>query len=437
MDPGLAWSSAVSPVAVLASLDDVVWSVSPDGQLVFFVGGAVERQYGLTPHELLDNPIRWLDAAPAEDRERLRVAFARLPDADIFSLEHRIRHAAGGFRWVLTRGKLVRDRDGRPLRVDGITTDITRHAQTRIAIVEVLNGIGTASGSDYLARLAECVSSTFEVRSVLIAEPDPREPHLARAAAAWIGGHRSESFTFPVVSRLSRELLSGERTFVPASARERYPGDHLLLQLRAEALAAEPLFDDRGRLLGCLVVADDLPFRGESDLGAMLKALAPRTAVELGRSQDAQRELAAKVPDAERRAHDVKSLVREAANLAAAGRIAAGLAHDFNNLLGVIAGNADLIRESLPEGDPRRETAELISQTAQSIAVMNRKLLAVGKSGAVHLAPLDVVAALRALEPILRRMTGKRIDLAFDLAPTCHCCPPMRCSSNGRFSISS
>src|SRR5262249_16728660 len=115
--------AAVSPQTVLASLDDVVWSVSPDGQFVFFVGGAVERPYGLTDHELHGSRGRWLDAVPAEDRERLRAALARLSDTDCFTQEHRILHMAGGFRWVFTRGKLVRDRDGRPLRVDGTTTD--------------------------------------------------------------------------------------------------------------------------------------------------------------------------------------------------------------------------------------------------------------------------------------------------------------------------
>ncbi|MBN9122832.1 MAG: hypothetical protein J0I06_27455, partial [Planctomycetes bacterium] len=63
-----------------------------------------------------------LDALPLDDRDLLRSALARLPETDTFRLEHRTETAAGR-RWVVTRGKLVRDRDGRPLRIDGSTTD--------------------------------------------------------------------------------------------------------------------------------------------------------------------------------------------------------------------------------------------------------------------------------------------------------------------------
>ena len=133
--PGAATPAAISPLGVLASLDDVVWSVSPDGQLVFFTGGAVQRLYGITEHELHNERGRWLDALPPGDRDRLRAALARLPDTDTFTLEHRIERSGGGMsvgrRWALTRGKLVRDRDGRPLRVDGVTTDVTRPARGR------------------------------------------------------------------------------------------------------------------------------------------------------------------------------------------------------------------------------------------------------------------------------------------------------------------
>jgi|GEM_PF-1843571 len=416
VDPPFA-SSAISSAAVVASLDEVVWSISPDGQLVFFAGGAVERFYGLTEHELQDGPGRWLDAVPAEDRERLRAALARLPDVDTFTLEHRILHPVG-FRWAVTRGKLVRDRDGRPLRVDGLTADITRHARTRSAVLDVLTGLGSTTGNEFLLRLMQQLCAVFGVWAAVIVEPHPGEPHSTRTVAAWIGGQQAEPFVFPATSGLIRELLSGGRAFVPASARERYPADSWLRQLRAEALTAEPLIDERGRVLGCVAVVDDRTFNPDSELRAVLKSLAPRAAVELARDQDdsGERELATQLAEAERRACEAESVVRGAANLAAAGRMAAGLAHDFNNLLGVIAGNADLIRESLPPDDSRRESAELIAQTAQSVAMMNRKLLAVGKPSSAHVAPLDAARAIRTLEPILRRLIGKRISLGFDLA---------------------
>jgi PAS domain S-box-containing protein len=401
---------AVTPQAVIASLDDVVWSVSPDGQLVFFAGGAVERLYGVTEHELLDHSGRWLDALPSTDRDRLRVALARLPDTDTFRLAHRIEHASGTHRWAITRGTLVRDRDGRPLRVDGISTDVTRPTRTRDAVAEVLETVGPATDSDFLAKLVQHLTTACSCRAAVIVQP--HETDAARAGIAWIDGRRAEPFALPL-SDLTRDLLAGARAPGLIGAR-----DPLLLELRAEAFAAEPLIDARGLVLGFVALADDRPF-AEIDAGAVLKALAPRIAVELARAHEHNElnELEARLAAAERRAKAAESAMRGAAELATAGRIAAGVAHDFHNLLSVVVGNADLIREALPEGDPNRETAETIARTAQTVAAVSRKIMAVGRPGPHQAVPMDVTAALQALAPILRRLVGRPIPIAFDLAP--------------------
>ena len=303
--PALA---AVSPLAVLASLDDVVWSVSPDGQLVFFAGGAVERLYGVTAHELHDTRGRWLDALPADDRDRLRAALARLPDAGAFTLEHRVAHAAGGDRWAVSRGKLVRDRDGRPLRVDGTTTDVTVRGRTRSAVLDVLDGVGPATGSDFLLKLVQHLCLACDCRAAVVAEPHPETFGEARTAAAWIDGRSADEFTFPATG-LARELLSGGRALVAADARDRHPADTLLLKLRADAFAAEPLTDAAGRLLGFVAVADDRPFATDADVRAVLKALAPRAAVELARVHD-HCALEARLAAAEERADDAEAGLR-------------------------------------------------------------------------------------------------------------------------------
>ena len=97
----------------------------------------------------------------------------------------------------------------------------------------------------------------------MIVEPDLQAfgKGLASFSFSWLDdarrGRHSASGRTP---GLGGELLSGGRVFMPSEARDRNPADPLLLHLRAEAFAAEPLTGEAGSLLGFLAVADDRAF---------------------------------------------------------------------------------------------------------------------------------------------------------------------------------
>ncbi|MGA8159816.1 MAG: EAL domain-containing protein [Acidobacteriaceae bacterium] len=66
------------------------------------------------------------------DRERVRLQIESFVQSDRMTneMEYRIRHADGGYRWMLSRGIVIRDADGRPLRVAGSERDITPRKTT-------------------------------------------------------------------------------------------------------------------------------------------------------------------------------------------------------------------------------------------------------------------------------------------------------------------
>ena len=83
--------------------------------------------FGVVP----DRPLVIQDYAGLvhpEDRDLIRdtyIATADRPDGGDFSIEYRTLHAPGGkTRWVLTRGRVMKDADGARLVV-GSTIDIT------------------------------------------------------------------------------------------------------------------------------------------------------------------------------------------------------------------------------------------------------------------------------------------------------------------------
>ena len=93
-------------------------------------------------------PAAWFDLVHSGDVLRLRGAIEAHVDGRTPHLqsEHRMRHADGTWRWVMTRGLAIRGVDGRPTRMAGSLSDITdrRIAQLRLqhdALHDTLTGL--------------------------------------------------------------------------------------------------------------------------------------------------------------------------------------------------------------------------------------------------------------------------------------------------------
>ena len=82
--------------------------------------GMVDRALSLSPEE-------WFSRVHLSDLPQLKVDIAAQAagSRSHFHSEHRLRHSEGFFIWVLCRGIVVRDTEGRALRIAGSMTDIT------------------------------------------------------------------------------------------------------------------------------------------------------------------------------------------------------------------------------------------------------------------------------------------------------------------------
>jgi diguanylate cyclase (GGDEF)-like protein/PAS domain S-box-containing protein len=114
---------------------------------------------GATP---FDRPDAWFDLVHPDDVERLRREIKNhlVGSSPHFENEHRIRHADGDWRWVLTRGLTTRDGLGNPVRITGSVSDITdrRNAQQRLihdALHDRLTGM--PNRTLFMDRLVQCL----------------------------------------------------------------------------------------------------------------------------------------------------------------------------------------------------------------------------------------------------------------------------------------
>ena len=97
---------------------------------------------------LLAGPEHWLERVHADDAARVRAALEalRVGTSDTLSLEYRILHADGQYRWMHCRGAARRRPDGVPARAAGSQTDITNRkvAETQLrhdALHDALTGL--------------------------------------------------------------------------------------------------------------------------------------------------------------------------------------------------------------------------------------------------------------------------------------------------------
>jgi len=103
------------------------------------------------------------------------------------------------------------------------------------------------------------------------------------------------------------------------------------------------------------------------------------------------------------------------AKLESLGVLAGGIAHDFNNLLTVILANAKLTHRALPPESPHASPLEAIIVSSNVASRLTAQLLAYSGKGRLELAPLDLSAHVREMEPLLRGLLGTNVRLQIRL----------------------
>lgn len=115
--------------SILSSLEDVVWSIFPKTDQTLYLNSAVEKVYGRTVQEFFDNSNLWQEVVHPEDRWRVALTHQSLFQVNSTDLKYRIEWPNGEIRWLRERAQLIYNADGIPIRIDGISTDITQRQQ--------------------------------------------------------------------------------------------------------------------------------------------------------------------------------------------------------------------------------------------------------------------------------------------------------------------
>jgi diguanylate cyclase (GGDEF)-like protein/PAS domain S-box-containing protein len=143
--------------------NDGLWDWKLDADRIY-LSPRWKQMLGYQGGELGDNPEDWFEIVHPDDRDALRSALtAQFEGEDEhFEHEHRMLTKDGEERWVLTRGVVVRDHEGRAIRMAGSQTDITsrKRAEQQLLYDAFHDGLtGLANRALFTDRLGMVLAS--------------------------------------------------------------------------------------------------------------------------------------------------------------------------------------------------------------------------------------------------------------------------------------
>src|SRR5207244_3562213 len=111
---------------------------------------------------------------------------------------------------------------------------------------------------------------------------------------------------------------------------------------------------------------------------------------------------------------ELEERYRQSQKMEAFGQLAGGIAHDFNNILAVLQGHAELLTESIREGDPIRDSVDAILRVSRRASGLTRQLLAFSRKQVLQPRVLDLKSVVHDVTKMLRHLIGEDIELRIE-----------------------
>jgi len=121
--------SELQRISILNDMEDVVWSLSWPDMTVNYISSSVEKLYGRPVQDFIANPSLWSGMVHPDDKHLSDEAFDRLHNEGSAVRECRIIRPDGSIAWINDKSKIIFDTSGNPIRIDGVSRDVTDSKQ--------------------------------------------------------------------------------------------------------------------------------------------------------------------------------------------------------------------------------------------------------------------------------------------------------------------
>lgn len=361
---------------------------------------------GLDGDATTDTGQNFFAAVHAEDRKEFAATLARLePASPNYIASYRYQRPDGAVAWLEESAEAVFDRDGRKVRLTGITADVTARKQVEAALRESEERLRFALDAAVIGiwqmDVADGRMAWSDIQYRLFGiDPSTPPPSLNGFAALMEPEDR-----MILLDRIDQAVGTG-RGF-ELDFRIRRAGEVRWLAIRCGVrrnAAGGP-----ERIIG---VNWDVTDRktAEAILRDSNAALEARVAERTRALTDAARELTAEI----RRREETQAALLQSQKLEALGQLVSGVSHDFNNILAVIQSSYSLLRRRIDVPEQVR-ILDLGEQAVVRATGLIHHLLAFARREETQPTLVDLTAILRESEDMICHTAGSGVRCAFDL----------------------
>jgi len=325
-----------------------------------------KRQLGYEDHEVPNRYYEWETRLHPDDREATLAALNAYLRGEVpeYAVEFRLRHRDGSHRWVFTKGEMLCDAAGTPVRMLGCHVDISQRKSAEARVDEQCH---------FLSQLLDSIPSPIFYKD---------------AAGIYRGCNRAfESFLGkPKDQIVGKDAYDVAPTELADQYREK---DASLFRKPGTQVYESQVLHSDGSLRNAMFTKATF-LRADDSVAGLVGVITDLT---------------------ERR--ELEEQLRQSQKLEAIGQLAGGVAHDFNNLLTGIKGYASLAMAQASKGTPVHNDLSQVVQLSDRAAGLTRQLLAFSRRQPLQPEVLDLNDLIDGTTRMLARLIGEDVELEF------------------------
>ncbi|EMS79938.1 hybrid sensor histidine kinase/response regulator [Desulfotignum phosphitoxidans] len=332
---------------------------------------------GYEPNELPQTYDTWAGLLHPDDREAAEKSILDHIEKEFspFEQEFRMKTRSGKWKWILGRGKVFSvDEKGRPVRIVGTHTDISRlkavirqarETRERYRNIIEVSPVGIAvhaggkvvfsnrAGADILGALSPDDLTGKPIHEII--HPDNLDAAKARI----------------------QRMMAGEPGLYPVE--DRY--------VRLD-----------GTPIDVMVMATAISFQGAPAVQVVVQDITEKKRTEKELQQ-------------------AETRLRQVQKLEAIGSLAGGIAHDFNNILSAIIGYAQLAIDRLPKDSPVQADLEQVYKGGERAKALVMQILAFSRQQEQSEIPIQIGPIVKEAVKFLQSTLPSSIDIQQQIAP--------------------